>query len=163
MLTPPNRPPGGPSQSWLAAIPTDGTRTPDRPGRLWRTSCETQLSVLCSRSVSPFGLCYRWRFALGWLPVVVIPAGAPHPEAARALVDRLVAAPVRGRITPLPELKVMAADITRFAPPVAESPIGPEGVPVAPEAADELLPPEPPTAAPTAAPSAARKPRKAKP
>lgn len=99
--------------------------------------------------------------------VAVIPADAPHPDAARALVERIVATPLAGRIVPRPELKVMAADVTRFSPPAAESPIGPEGLPVAPESDDdaEAAPADtaPATAPATAPPPAARKPRKAKP
>jgi ABC-type Fe3+ transport system substrate-binding protein len=98
--------------------------------------------------------------------VVVIPADAPHAEAARALVDRIVATPMPGRLVPRPELKVMAADVTRFTAPAAESPLGPEGLPVAPEGAEDdpaLAAEAPATAPPTAAPSAAGKPRKAKP
>jgi ABC-type Fe3+ transport system substrate-binding protein len=97
--------------------------------------------------------------------VAVIPADAPHPEAARTLVDRIVATPLPGRIVPGPELKIMAADVTRFSPPAAESPIGPEGLPVAPELEEsaEEDPALAPSAPPTAPPSAARKPRKTKP
>jgi iron(III) transport system substrate-binding protein len=97
--------------------------------------------------------------------VVVIAADTPHPEAARALVDRIVAAPMPGRIVPRPELKIMAADVTRFSPPAAESPIGPEGLPVAPEPEEgaEEDPALAPSAPATAPPSAPRKPRKAKP
>lgn len=89
--------------------------------------------------------------------VVVLLAGAPHVEAGRALVDRLVAMPIAGRIVPTPTLKVMAADVTRFEPPIAASPIGPEGLPIsdAPlEVPEGAAPDSAPASAPSASPAA---------
>ena len=59
MLTPPNRPRAGLHVAgWPPFRRT--SRTPDRPGRLWRTSCETQPSG----SVLPFRLPIRPLLAL---------------------------------------------------------------------------------------------------
>lgn len=82
--------------------------------------------------------------------VVVIPKTAPHVEAARLLVDRIVKQPVSGRLVPAEPLKVMAADVTRFTLPAVEKPADLEAPP--PEPPPESAAPvseAPASAAPT--------------